>query len=109
MYMASTSNPSASLPELPQRFVTNKKISFSTSFEKTQFFRKSKNAVRPRIVDGCGANFRLRCSVADVDSTQEKSTPAHVEVKTWYPLSLLFFVISRVRVSLRAPRRLIMC
>lgn len=78
--MATTSYPRVTLPELPQKSAT--KISFSRCFEKTHFLRKSRNAMSPRIVHGYDSNFSLRCSVADVDSTKEKSSPAHVEVKT---------------------------
>lgn len=85
--MASTSYPTVTLPELPHdRSIT--KISFSKCLKNTHFSRKSRNVMSPRIVHGYASNFSLRCSVADVDS---KSTPAHVEVKTWYTLFTFVF------------------
>lgn len=83
--MASTSYPRVTLPELPHDR-SNTKISFSKCLEKAHFSRKSRSVLSPRIVHGHASNFSLRCSVADVDSTKEKTTSALVEVKTWYTL-----------------------
>lgn len=95
--MASTSYPSVTLPELPQRFI--RKISFLRSFQSTHFLKNSKNFVGARIVNGYESNFSLRCSIADVDSTKEKRTPSQNEVKTWYTHSIFLLILVIVCVS----------